>query len=145
MTKMKPFAVLMFSCLLGSVRGQDTLKGIKFTHGLTWQAILAKAKLENKYVFVDMYATWCGPCKEMDNQVYPSKEVGSVINADFLSVRVQADRTAKDGEETRGWYADADSICKFFHVNTFPTFLFFGSDGGLISKEEGFKSKPDFI
>ena len=44
-------------------------KGIHFEQGLSWKDILAKAKAEHKYIFVDCYATWCGPCKYMDKNV----------------------------------------------------------------------------
>ncbi len=46
-------------------------KGIQFLKDLSWEQILAKAAKENKFVFVDCYATWCVPCKTMDNNVYP--------------------------------------------------------------------------
>ena len=38
--------------------------GIEFFHG-TWKEALAKAKAEDKILFVDSYAQWCGPCKRM--------------------------------------------------------------------------------
>jgi hypothetical protein len=81
----------------------------------------------------------------MDNEIYPSEEVGRIANGDFLSVRIQADSTSKDGEEIRQWYSDAGSICKTFHVNTFPTLLFFTPDGRLARKEVGYKSKSELI
>ena len=37
--------------------------GIQWAKGLAWQQIRQKAKKENKYIFVDCYATWCGPCR----------------------------------------------------------------------------------
>ncbi|MBO9572315.1 MAG: hypothetical protein J7497_08925, partial [Chitinophagaceae bacterium] len=33
--------------------------GINFEVRLTWQQIKDKAKAENKFIFVDCYATWC--------------------------------------------------------------------------------------
>ena len=53
----------------GKGTSQDTTKGIHFVNGLSWQEVLQKAKAENKYIFVDCYATWCGPCKAMDKEV----------------------------------------------------------------------------
>ena len=45
-------------------------KGIKGITGLFWEQIKQKAKQENKYIFIDAYTTWCGPCKMMDEYVY---------------------------------------------------------------------------
>ena len=35
-----------------------------------WEAVKAKAKAENKPIFVDTYASWCEPCKWMDKHVF---------------------------------------------------------------------------
>ena len=32
---------------------------------LTLEKALEQAKVENKYVFIDCYTSWCGPCKMM--------------------------------------------------------------------------------
>lgn len=38
-------------------------KGILFFNG-TFKEALLEAKKENKPIFLDVYATWCGPCKK---------------------------------------------------------------------------------
>jgi thiol:disulfide interchange protein len=58
--------------------GQDV--GIKFESHLSWNEILAKAKTENKYIFIDCYTTWCGPCKYMSKNIFTQKEVGDYFN-----------------------------------------------------------------
>ncbi len=58
---------------------QENNRGIKFENELDWQQVLAKAKAENKYIFVDCYATWCIPCKKMDTDVYSSQKVGDFL------------------------------------------------------------------
>jgi thiol:disulfide interchange protein len=50
--------------------------GMEFFHG-TWAQALAKAKKENKLVFLDAYTSWCGPCKQMQRNVFPQTTVGS--------------------------------------------------------------------
>lgn len=51
-------------------------EGIKFEESLNWKQVLQRAKEGNRYIFVDCYATWCGPCKEMDKTVYSNEKVG---------------------------------------------------------------------
>ena len=52
-------------------------QGIKFETG-TWSEMLAKAKTENKLVFVDVYTQWCGPCKNVAKNVFPQQKLGDV-------------------------------------------------------------------
>lgn len=47
-------------------------QGIKF-EDTNFSTILAKAKKENKLIFIDAYASWCGPCKLMVKNVLDKK------------------------------------------------------------------------
>lgn len=134
---------LAFLGLTGLVFAQK--KGINFQTGLNWQGIKGKAKMEKKYIFVDVFATWCGPCKVMDREVYSSEKVGAFMNNKFISVKVQADKTNNDGTETRSWYNEASTIVNNYQVGTFPSFLFFSPAGKLIHRGVGYKDEQKLI
>lgn len=119
--------------------------GIKFVEGLSWNQIQAKAKTENKYIFVDCFATWCGPCKQMDKDIYQNEEVGNYINKNFVSVKVQMDTTMQDKENVRKWYYQAQNFRKDYKVSAYPTFLFFSHDGKVVHRDAGAKKIDDFI
>jgi thioredoxin-related protein len=107
-------------------------EGIQFEKGLSWQQIKEKAKKENKYIFMDCYATWCAPCKLMSDSVFTRKEVGDVFNKKFINVKVQLDQTAKDNEEVKSWYQDAAAIMKEYGVMSVPNFFYFSPEGKLV-------------
>src|SRR4051812_34660552 len=65
--------------------------GITWVDNLNWQQVLKKAKKEKKYIFVDCFTTWCGPCKKMDKVVYTNDSLGDFLNAKFISVKLQMD------------------------------------------------------
>lgn len=119
--------------------------GIHFEQQLKWSEILEKAKAEHKYIFVDCYATWCGPCKWMDENVYADQKAGDFFNKNFISVRVQMDQTAKDDDRTKNWYGMAISFEKDYTVNAYPTFLFFNEDGKPVHKSSGSLDTKLFI
>jgi thioredoxin-related protein len=120
-------------------------QGIRFEEGLNWQQVLAKAKAENKNIFVDCYTTWCGPCMMMEKEVYGLQKVGDVFNNRFICVKMQMDSTAKDDDAVRASYADARHLERSYGVNAYPTFLFFSPEGQILNKTMGAQSADDFI
>src|ERR1700748_2457576 len=130
------FLILMLLAFPFIVLGQDC--GIQFQQHLSWRQILEKAKVENKYIFLDFYATWCGPCKAMDRDVYPSGKVGVFMNSNFVSVRVQIDSSVNDNSDIREFYSDAKMLLNTYHISAFPTYLFFDSSGKLVHKGLGY-------
>ncbi|MHC4796460.1 MAG: thioredoxin family protein, partial [Planctomycetota bacterium] len=46
---------------------------------LTFKQARAKAKKENKAVFIDFYTTWCGPCKMLDDSTLKDKKVIALL------------------------------------------------------------------
>ncbi|MBS1564021.1 MAG: DUF255 domain-containing protein, partial [Bacteroidetes bacterium] len=120
-------------------------QGIDFVQNLSWKQILEKARAENKYIFVDCYTTWCGPCKAMEKNVYPLKEVGDAFNGRFISVKVQMDQTKDDDESVKAWYNDAKAIEKALMINAYPTLLFFSPDGSPVHRSIGYKPAAKLI
>ncbi|MDF1698458.1 MAG: thioredoxin family protein [Saprospiraceae bacterium] len=89
------------------------------------KSVLKQAKQENKLVFVDIYTTWCLPCKMMDKDVFTHQETADIINKDFISYKV-------DAEKSNG------PIISFnYDVNVFPTLLFLDSNGDILERKEG--------
>jgi thioredoxin-related protein len=112
-------------------------EGIKFENGLSWEQIIEKAKKENKYVFIDTYTTWCAPCKQMEKEIFPQKNVGDFFNKNFINVKYQIDRTKKDNDEIKKRYLDAKLIESTYKISLYPTYLFLNPDGKLVHEIKG--------
>lgn len=120
-------------------------QGMKFEHGRSWADIQAKAKAENKYIFMDAFTTWCGPCKYMAANIFPMENVGSFFNDKFINVKVQLDTTKNDNDEVKSWYADGHDIMAKYEVRAFPTYLFFSPEGKLVHRAVGSSEADKFI
>lgn len=107
-------------------------QGIEFETG-TWEEVLHKAVETQKPIFVDVYTTWCGPCKIMNNKVFPLEEVGNMYNSNFICYKVDAEK----GEGVK--------IAKEFEVRSYPTYLFLNTGGSLIMRTMGSMSPEKFL
>jgi len=128
---------LMISGLLLPFTVTAQEKGVHFEHTLSWADVKAKAKAENKYIFVDCFTTWCGPCRYMRTVIFPQEEAGTYFNDKFVSVEVQLDTTAKDNDHVKSWYADAHAIMTKYGINAYPTYLIFAPDGLVLHRIVG--------
>lgn len=140
---MKKLFILI--CAIPFIVNAQVEKGIHFESDLGWQEVLNKAKVENKYIFVDCYASWCGPCKQMDKRIYPNDTIGDLINKDFISIKVQFDTSKNDNEEIKSWYPVAHRFINEYDIRGFPTFLFFSPNGEIVHKDFGYKSVQRFV
>lgn len=59
---------------------------------LPFKDIIAKAKKEKKLVFIDAYASWCGPCKMMEKNVFTQKSVSDYYNTNFINARFDMEK-----------------------------------------------------
>jgi thiol:disulfide interchange protein len=111
---------------------EDTADGIQFQKG-NWQQALDLAKKENKVVFLDIYATWCGPCKQLKKYTFAEKSAGDFFNANFVNM-------ALDGEQEEG-----AALAQKFGIEVYPTLMFVTPEGELITKSPGFRTASDLI
>jgi thioredoxin-related protein len=140
---MKKLAILFAYCIPLIAIAQGS--GVKWTNGLSWSEVLKKAREENRYIFLDLFTTWCQPCHAMDKDVYPNEKVGQAINEKFIAVKVQMDKTQYDDEQIKKWYNDANRLAANYSVTAFPTYLFFSPDGKPIHRGVGYKKPEEFI
>ncbi|MDF1694753.1 MAG: thioredoxin family protein [Saprospiraceae bacterium] len=107
-------------------------QGIDFVE-ITWQEAIEKAKEENKLLFVDSYAKWCGPCKKMAKYEFVKPEVGEVYNSNFVNLKL-------DMESRNGRTFDSK-----YPVSAYPTMFFLDGDGNVVKKVKGGKKAEQLI
>ena len=142
---MKIIKLLLLIALPLSLLAQHNERGIQFIHNKTWNDIKKQAKKEKKYIFVDCFTTWCGPCKYMSRAIFTNDSVGKFMNENFLSYKAQIDSSTKDNDEIKNSYADFALINKEYDIQVYPTFLFFAPNGNLVHKFTGSMPVQEFI
>ncbi len=68
-----------------------------------------KCKKNPRPIMIDIYTTWCGPCKMMSNQTFNNPDIAKYINDNFYAVKFDA--------ETK----DSVKFDKYVFVSTDPS------------------------
>ena len=107
-------------------------QGIVFETG-SWSELLAKAKDTGKPVFVDVFTTWCGPCKMMSKEIFPMESVGKVFNESFVSYQLDAEK------------GEGVELAKKYEIKAYPTYLFLKPDGTVFFRFLGSMPAESFL
>ncbi len=107
-------------------------EGIKFEK-ISFEEALKQAAKENKLIFVDCYTVWCDPCKRMDINIFPKKEVGGFYNKHFINLKIDMEK------------GEGINLKNEYGVNAFPTFLYINNNREVIHKSTGACDIEGFI
>ena len=130
---MKRFCMSLI-CLIFSVLAINTTfsQGVNFRQD-DWQNVVSQAKAQKKLIFVDIYTTWCGPCKEMDKKTFTDISVGDKFNARFINYKVDAEK------------GFGINLAKRYNVTSYPTCLFIDANENPVYKQEGLLRASDLL
>ena len=131
-TKFKSLNVLLLIVSMIFCSTVYCQEGVNFEKE-SWSNTLAKAKAENKIVFVDAYTTWCGPCKMMDAKTFPDEKVGNFFNKNFINIKVDAEK------------GDGLIIAEKYKIISYPTLFFVNYDEELVHSSVGARIPEELI
>lgn len=123
MKKTLVILMLILTAIGASAQGVDFVKGVSFKEAL------AKARKENKMLFMDCYTSWCVPCARMAHEIFPQKVCGDYFNDKFVCIQVDMEK----GEGVQ--------LLKKYMVQSYPTFIIMDADGKEINRLTG--GSPD--
>lgn len=124
--------IFAFLCSFSFFAATISAQGIQFFQG-TWAEAKTKAKKDNKPIFVDVYAVWCGPCKYMTNSVFTQKAVGDYFNANYINLKIDAEKG--EGRE----FASNNAVAAY------PTLLFFDANAKTLLNNAGSLEADELI
>lgn len=110
--------------------------------------------LRGRYVYIDIWATWCMPCRGEIPHLQKLEETFKGLNIAFVSISCDS---AKDKEkwakmvkdENMGgiqlWGSEDNDFLRQYRVQTIPRFIFIGPDGRIVNPDMTRPSDPKTI
>jgi len=107
-------------------------EGIEFI-GSDWNKAMEEAQKQHKLIFLDAYASWCGPCKLLKRNTFPDKNAGSFFNEHFINIAIDMEK------------GNGPALAEKFQVNAYPTLIIADASGHMIAYTKGYMSAADLI
>lgn len=109
-------AGIAFYAISKNASRKSAAPGLVFVEN-SWPEALKQASVKHKYIFVDAYATWCGPCKMMRSTTFKDKRVIEFFNKNFVNA-------ALDMEKGQG-----PQLAQAWQLQAYPTLYVFDEQG----------------
>src|SRR5438309_344808 len=82
-----------------------------------WNAALKQAAAQHKYIFVDAYATWCGPCKMLKATTFKNKKAAEFYNKNFINIAIDMEKGV------------GPQLATQWRMQAYPTLIIFNPKG----------------
>jgi len=114
------------------------------------------ASLKGKYVYIDVWATWCGPCRAEIPYLKTLEEKYHGKNIEFVSISADAEKdhdkwkkfvTDKEMKGTQ-LYADKSfnsDFLKAYSINSIPRFILIDPTGKIVNADAERPSNPEIV
>jgi len=127
---MKRLAVLML------VAGSLVASSPEVKWETSLEAAQARARAENKVIFMDVWTGWCGWCIKLQKETFPSKEAQAAL-AQVVPLRIMTQEA--NGKPTKDNYFE-----KKYQVEGYPTLLILDASGKEIARNPGYLPPQPF-
>ncbi len=121
---------------------------------VTLEKAVELQKKDPKKIMMDVYTSWCGPCKLLDKRTFHNKDVIKYVNENYYAVKFNAEGNEKVNYKGKV-YANpnynpslanrrnsAHELSRYLQVQAYPTIVFLDEKGDVIAPIKGFQTPP---
>ena len=120
---------------------------------VTLEEAIELQKDNPKKIMMDVYTSWCGPCKMLDRNTFQNSDVAAYVNENYYAVKFngEGNETITYKEKTfdnprfdpakANKRNSAHKLTSYLKVSAYPTIVFFDEKGDFITPIVGYQ-KP---
>ena len=98
-----------------------------------WSEALKQAAKQHKYIFVDAYATWCGPCKMLKAKTFTDSKVATFYNQNFINISIDMEKGV------------GPQLASEWQLQAYPTLIIFNSQGKPVLGTVGYIQPKELL
>jgi len=98
-----------------------------------WAKTTQTAKEQHKLIFLDLYATWCGPCRMLRKNTFSNKEVAALFNSNFINASIDVEKGI------------GITLAEKYNVSMLPTLVIADSEGNPILYTTGYMEPKELL
>lgn len=119
---------------------------------VTLDEALALQKKKPKKIMMDVYTSWCGPCKMLDKNTFHNKDVVDYVNKYYYAVKFNAEgnevvKFDNKTFENPGYNPakantrnSAHQLTSYLQVSAYPTIVFMDEKGEMLAPIRGYQN-----
>ena len=119
---------------------------------VTMDKALELQKNTPKNIMIDIYTTWCGPCKMLDKNAFTNKDLITFVNANYYAVKFNAEGNESVNYKNRLFENpnydpakakrrnSAHQFSQYLGVRAYPTIVFLDDNAELIAPIPGYQT-----
>lgn len=94
---------------------------------------MVEAKKSGKFIFVDAYTSWCGPCKLLKSTTFKDEKAAACFNKNFINYSVDMEK------------GEGPALAGKWNINAYPSLLFFNAKGEMVMKQVGYVNAETLV
>ncbi len=119
---------------------------------VTLEKAIELQKKNPKKIMIDVYTSWCGPCKMLDKNTFHNPDVVKYVNQNYYAVKFNAEGnqsvTYKGKTFSNPDYKpelaerrnSAHELSRYFQIQAYPTIVFMDEKADVIAPIRGYQT-----